>query len=284
MNPTPRPILGSGLGYRAGLHERTMASTAHIDWLELLAEHFLPLTPWRRDLLHELRAAYVCVPHCLNLSVGGVGEVDESYLAALREISGLIDAPWVSDHLCFTEGDGLDFGHLTPLPWTRRTADRAADKAAYIQRRLGRPFLLENITYHFRLGGELTEAQFIERVLTRADCGMLLDLNNVYTNAVNHGFDAVAFLDQLPLDRVVQLHVAGGRWHGAVLEDSHDAPVPDEVWRLVEHIMPRATSLRAVLLERDAEFPAEFEVLLGEIARARDLLAGRDVERRRVAG
>ncbi|GAA3436256.1 hypothetical protein GCM10018954_058650 [Kutzneria kofuensis] len=113
MNATPRPKLGSGLGYRAGLHERTMASTAHIDWLELLAEHFLPLTPWRRRLLDQLRTAYVCVPHCLNLSVGGLGGVDESYLDALCEISALIDAPWVSDHLCFTEGDGFDFGHLT---------------------------------------------------------------------------------------------------------------------------------------------------------------------------
>lgn len=271
MELTELPVLGAGLGYRFDLHEQTLANESGVDFLELIGEHFVPLSQ-NRQLLGALGRRYACVPHCLNLSVGGDSAVDEAYVDAIREVSDIVDAPWVSDHLCFTEGDGIDFGHLTPLPWTGEAASAAARKAAYIQRRLGRPFLLENITYHFTMGGELSEAQFIEKVLDESGCGMLLDLNNVYTNSVNHGFDPVEFLAQLPLDRVAQMHIAGGKWHGDVLEDSHDAPVPEEVWRLVEFAVARSP-VRAVLLERDDDFPPDFGALLGELGRARELLA-----------
>jgi uncharacterized protein len=274
---TSRPApLGVGLGYRVELHSEIAAGPAEIEWLEIIADQFLPLAGARRNRLSDISTQYRCVPHSLNLSVGGSAPLDEAYLHSLCMLAEFVDAPWSSDHLCFTEAAGIDLGHLTPVPWTREVARGAAAKIRRIQQRLGRPFLLENITYHFRLRQELSEAEFIREVLEQGDCWMLLDVSNVYTNSVNHGFDPYAFLDEIPLERVVQMHIAGGRWDGDWLEDSHDAPVAEPVWDLARYAADRS-DLKAVLLERDAHFPEDFSVLLGELRRARSLVHGADV-------
>ena len=273
LNPNDLPFLGAGLGYRSPIHDQITAHVDDLDWLELFTDQFLPLTGERRERLGRLSAGWRCVPHGLELSVGGDAREDDGYLDQVAKVVAALDAPWFSDHLCFSDAGGVRLGHFAPLPWTREAALRVAERARRAQDHVGRPLLLENITYEFSLGGDLTEAQFIETVVDNAGCGLLLDVTNVHTNAVNHGFDAVAFLDAIPLERVVQLHVAGGRRVDGRLLDSHDSPVPEEVWELVDHVTARAP-VRGILVERDDLFPADFGELLGEVGRARSALAG----------
>jgi uncharacterized protein len=271
MTSSDIPVLGAGLGYRRQLHDAILDHRSGIDWLELITEHFLPLTSESRNELTRLSDSFPCVPHGLELSVGSSGPLDEQYLSQVCAVADAVEAPWLSDHLCFTEGDGVRLGQLTPLPWTHEVAGRVAGKARHVQEQAGRPFLLENITNAFRLGGDLTEAQFIGEVLERSGCYLLLDVNNLYTNSVNFGFDPYRFLEEIPLDRVVQMHIAGGHWEDDVLEDGHDAPVPEPVWSLAEYVIAQA-EVRGVLLERDEKFPDDFGELLTEMGRARRIL------------
>jgi uncharacterized protein (UPF0276 family) len=283
MINTDLPLLGAGLGYRGAIHENIFAHRAGIDWLEIITDQFLPLTAERREELDLLSGSFACVPHGLELSIGGSGPLDEQYLSQVCAVADAVSAPWISDHLCFTQADGIRLGHLTPLPSTREVAGLVAQKARQVQARAGRPFLLENIAYGFTFGGELTEAEFVCSVLDRSGCALLLDVNNLYTNSVNYHFDPYEFLDSIPLDQVVQMHIAGGHWDDDVLEDGHDAPVPEPVWDLAQHVISR-TQVRGVLLERDAAFPDDFSDLLAEIDRSRRMLgasASRDSGDRR---
>jgi hypothetical protein len=172
---------------------------------------------------------------------------------------------------------GIDLGHLTPIMWTRGAAASVAGRAQEIQRELGRTFLLENITYHFTVGCDLTEAQFITEIMENCDAGLLVDVSNVFSNSVNHSFDPFAMLEGIPLERAVQLHLAGGHWDGDVLEDAHDSAVSPEVWELADFVSERAP-LRGALVERDDRFPSDFTELLAEVARARALV-GRGLDR-----
>lgn len=263
--------LGSGLGYRSALRAPILAHRDQIDWLEVITDEYLPLTRWSRQEADSLAADFPCVPHGVELSLGTPGDIDHGYVEQVAELVAILDAPWFSDHLCFTQAGGMRLGHLTPVPWTRETAEMMAAKARRVQAAVGHPLLLENITYGFTLGGDLSEPQFIELVLEKADCWLLLDVTNVYTNSVNHHFDPHDFLDAIPLDRVIQVHLAGGQVADGVLEDSHDRPVPEPVWELLAHVAGRA-DVRAVSVERDDSFPADFGELVSEITRARDML------------
>jgi uncharacterized protein len=262
------PTLGVGLGYRPQLHEHILAAREHIDWLEILAEGFLPLTPRRRDLLDEISGKFPCVVHSTELSLGSADTVDNSLVTQLAELADTVDAPWVSDHFCFTAADGIRLGHLTPVQWNRANAAHMAAKARLVSQELGRPFLLENITYHFIVPGELSEGQFITTVLEESGCYLLLDVTNTFTNATNLGFDPVERLDSFPLHLARQLHVAGGTWEDGVLADSHDATVADEVWQLIRHV-GRRVPIPPILLERDASFPEDFGEIMADLRKAR---------------
>jgi uncharacterized protein len=264
--------LGAGLGYRPQMHDEIARAQDSIDWLELAAEDFLPLSGPRRDLLARLTERFTCVLHCTELSLGSDAPLDLGLLSQIGELAELVDAPWFSDHLCFTTAGGVRLGHLAPVQWTHANATIIARKARLVARVVGRPFLVENIAYHFTVPGDMSEAEFITMVLDLADCHLLLDVTNVHTNATNLGFDPVAFLDSVPLDRLGQMHVAGGSWEEGILLDSHDAPVPNVVWDLVRHVA-RRTTVPAVLLERDARFPADFTEILDDLQRARAAVA-----------
>jgi hypothetical protein len=263
--------LGGGLGYRPMLHESTLAFREGIDWLEIIADQFIPLTQVRREKLKELRQLFPCVPHCLNMSIGGAAEVDVIYLEQVAEISEILDAPWVSDHFAFTNTNNVDLGHLAPIIWSRETARVVARRAGLVERAVGRPLILENIAYHFSMSDGLSETEFITEVLEMSEVGLLLDVSNIFSNSLNHGFSPFDFIDEIPLDRVVQMHLAGGRWDGEIFEDSHDSAVQKEVWDLAE-IVSSASPLRAALVERDGNFPP-FEDLLREVDGARSLVA-----------
>ena len=270
------PYLGVGLGYRRELDASIRANRSSIDCLEIVSEHYFDATPDRIERLASLAGEFPLIPHGIEMSIGTVGEVDSTYLDALEKVVGTTKGVWASDHLSFTRAGGIALGQLTPLVRSRALALEIADKAAAVQKRLGIPFLLENVSYYVNFKSELTEAEFISEVLTRSGCGMLLDLTNLFLNSRNHGYDAIGFLESIPLDQVVQIHLAGGdaKEHqmGDVLLDLHGAAVYAETWKLLEWVAPRAKQIRSVIVERDQSFPDDFGEIRADLERARHIM------------
>lgn len=264
------PRLGVGLGLRPELEPLVLEGTGPIDWLEVVAEHYMG-RPGAVERLLGLAGGHPVVPHGIELSIGTEGEPDAAYLDDLAGLVQMLNAPWFSDHLCFTRTTEFDLGALTPLPLSEEVARSVARRARAVQAAVGRPFLLENIAYHLRMPGELTEAEFITAVVEEADCGLLLDLANLLQNSINHGYDAYLLLDQLPLERVVQVHLAGGvlgtdgRYH-----DTHSEVVPEGVWDLLAYLCDRVP-VAGVLLERDQNLHRSGEIL-ADLGRARALV------------
>lgn len=267
------PRLGVGVGFRPEMRQHYGRHRDRIDWLEIIADRYLASVPDSGAGLAELSAEFTVVPHGLEMSIGTDGPLDVGYCEEVAELVRTLAAPFHSDHLCMTQAGGLELGQLTPLPFTAAVADRCAAKARQVQEILGVPFLLENITYPFAFPGELSEAEFINRVIEGGDCGLLLDLTNVFINSQNHRYDPYEFLDSLALDRVVQIHIAGGRLEDGRWVDSHSHPVSShpEVWGLLAHVVDRAP-VRAVLLERDQNYPEDFGEILEDLDHAAEIL------------
>ncbi|MFE5540428.1 DUF692 family multinuclear iron-containing protein [Streptomyces sp. NPDC056519] len=264
------PHLGSGLGYRRELADGIAASGTGVDWLEVITEHYLFAPPDTREALRELRRGHPLVPHGLELSLGSPQPPDPGYVEALAELVEEIGAPWFSDHLCFTRADAISVGTLAPLPRSRAVARDVARRAQRVQDEVGVPLILENITYHIDLPNPLTEAQFIAEVMEHCTCGLLLDLTNLDINSRNHHYDVGEFLDTIPVERVVQVHLAGGTQDpDGTARDTHSAPVPERVWGLLAELSARA-DIKATLLERDQDFPEDFAEITAEVGRARD--------------
>ncbi|WP_203863030.1 DUF692 domain-containing protein [Plantactinospora mayteni] len=255
------------------MRDRIRDHAQEIDWLEIVTDGFLDDPDGLREL-RRLNEVFPIVPHSLEMSVGSVEPLDDDYLRGVAAVADAVDAPWVSDHLCFTRENGIELGSLAPVQRTRQNARRIAERAQRIQELLGRRLLLENITYYLDLPGELTEAEMIAEVMRHCDCGILLDLNNLAINARNHGFDPVEFLAALPLDRVEQVHLAGSVPVGdpdLQQIDTHDAQVSAEVLELLAHLLDRQP-VKGILLERDDGFPDDFEEIVRDLRQAREIM------------
>ncbi len=265
------PELGVGLGFRRRLARPILESREAIDFLEIVSEHFLWPSLEQRRQLAALRRRFPLVPHGLGLSLGSVEPPEAEYLAQLERLVRAVDPPWWSEHVAMTRAGGLDVGHLAPIPFTRAMVDVVCENVARARRGIGLPLALENIAYtHAFAGNEMSEAEFLGAVATQADCALLLDLMNLHANSQNHGYDPIAFLDALPLERVVQVHVIGGRWEAGRLVDSHSTPTPAAVWELLSLVAERVR-IKAVLVEWDEAFPP-FDVVLRELSAARQRL------------
>ena len=211
-----------------------------------------------KSRLEQAKSRFPLVTHGVNLSVGSSDELNNDYLSALADLLNFIDAPWWSDHLCFTSIDGAYMHDLLPLPLSAEAVEHVSKRARQAQAAVGRPLLLENISYYMEMpGSALAETDFICQILAGADCGLLLDVNNVYVNAVNLKFDPYKFIDALPLERVVQIHVAGHSNNGELLIDTHGAPVIEPVFDLLEYVLAR-TEVKAIMLERDQNLSGIF--------------------------
>jgi uncharacterized protein (UPF0276 family) len=264
------PVLGAGLGYREPYRADVLLNGAGVDFLEVIADHYLDAPAEKLRELDLLAERYTLIPHGLNLSLGSGEGLDPDYRDRLLALVRRLDPPWWSEHVAFTRAGGVEIGHLAPLPFSREALDVLAANIAEVQGLTGTPLILENITYTFALpGSELEEADFLAALLERTGCGLLLDVANLHINAVNHHFDPFAFLARLPLDKVVQLHFAGGHQEGELLLDSHSAAAPTEVWALLDHILSRAP-VKGVILERDERLPP-FATLLEELGRVRQV-------------
>jgi len=264
-----RPIRGIGLGMRRQHMDDLVSAQRPIDFLEVLPENWLCYGGQRRKQLHACMDRFVCVSHSVSLSIGGTDPLDQELLDAIALFCERADAPFFSDHLCYSTVLGQPTHDLLPLPFSNEVARHIAARVAQAQAHVGRPLLLENATYYLPMpGAELDEAGFLGSVLVAADCGMLLDINNVYVNSRNHGYDPFAFIDQLPLERVQQLHLAGHTQRGEVIIDTHIGPIIDPVWALYRYTLRRAGRLIPTLIEWDQDIPA-LDVLLAEVDRAR---------------
>ncbi|MBH8577654.1 DUF692 domain-containing protein [Nostocaceae cyanobacterium CENA369] len=264
------PTLGVGLGFREPFKSDLFLNRQQVDFLEIVAEHYLDAPVQKQQELELLAAHFSIIPHAINLSLGSAEGLDTDYLGKLAALIKQLNPPWWSEHICFTKAGGVDIGHLSPLPYTKEAVEVLCRNIAEVRRWVDVPLILENITYMVTLpGAEMTEAQFLTEVVERADCGLLLDVTNLHTNAVNYGYDVRAFLAQLPKERIVQLHFVGGHWHDGILIDSHSQSTPLEVWELIDEVVDCA-SVKGIVLERDENLPP-FGELAGELQKAREI-------------
>jgi uncharacterized protein (UPF0276 family) len=269
------------------LVERCAASPGSlpsIDVLEIAPENYARRGGWQPRALEELARRFPVLSHGLTMSLGGVDPLDARYLADLRAFLRDVGSPWHSDHLCFGAVDGRNLHDLLPLGFRKATVARVADRIRRAQDALGVPMAVENVSYYLHPGrAEMDEAEFVARVCEAADCGLMLDVNNAYVNAVNHGFDVDAWMRAVPLPRVVQMHVAGHHWfdvasgtlgerrepgaEGAIIVDTHGADVPDPVLALLGRVAARVPDV-PVIVERDQDIP-DLDGMLAEVERVR---------------
>jgi len=268
---SPHPT-GIGLGLRSAIIAGIDAGEADgaVAFLEVSPENYL----WRGgkalDQLGRIRERFPLLGHGLTMNLGGLDPLDRRFFAELQDFLGRHPTPWYSDHLCFCNR-GSELHDLLPVPFTKAMASRIAGRIREASDRLERPMLIENVSYYLALGdAEMDESEFLTEVSGQAECGLLLDVNNAYVNAQNHGFDPYAWLERIPLERVRQLHVAGHEpWDDATLIDTHGADVRDEVIAMMAWVIERIGPV-PVLLERDNHIPP-LATLLEEVRRLDDV-------------
>jgi len=266
------PSLGFGLGLRVDHYDAILASQPAIDWFEVLSENYL--VPGGRPLhyLMRFRERYPLAMHGVSLSIGSTAPLDREYLRQLKALAERVQPAWISDHLCWTGVAGRNTHDLLPLPYTEEALTHVAGRVRTVQDFLGRRILLENVSSYvtFR-DSQLTEWQFLTEIATRADCLILLDVNNIHVSAVNHEFDPLEYLQAIPVERVQQIHLAGHENHGNYLVDTHDSNVSDPVWQLYAAAVRRFGAV-ATMIERDDHIPP-LEELCAELDTARALCA-----------
>ena len=269
------PCLGVGVGLRPRHFTRVLEADPAglgIDFFEAISENYM--LPGGRPLrvLEQVRERFPVVLHGVSLNIGSADPLDADYLAELDALARRYQPAWLSDHLCWTGVRGRNLHDLLPLPYTEDVLAHVCERVRRVQDRLGRRIALENPSSYFAYRADaMPEPEFLAQLAERADCGILLDVNNVFVSAHNHGFDAERYLAQIPRERVFQIHLAGHSRQRSLLIDTHDHPVCDEVWSLYESAVRRLGPV-STLIEWDDRIP-ELEVLVAEAARAREILA-----------
>lgn len=263
------PELGYGLGLRAEHYTDVLEGRPPgVDWFEVISENFMDTGGRPLRILESVRRDYAVALHGVGLSIGSSDPLNESYLSSLSDLVDRIEPSLVTDHLCWTGTRGRGLYDLLPLPYTDEVLGYVAERVIRVQDRLGRRILLENASTYIEWdASQMPEQQFLGELARATDCGILLDVNNVYVSCTNHGLDAARYIDELPADRVGQFHLAGFTDMGSYLFDTHSAPVCDEVWTLYRRAVARFGA-GATLVEWDDQIPS-FERLCEELARAR---------------
>jgi uncharacterized protein (UPF0276 family) len=262
------PSLGFGLGLRVDHYEAILADNPPVDWFEALTENYLVPGGKPLDYLMRVRERYPMVLHGVSLSIGSTQPLDHHYLAQLKALAARVEPHWISDHLCWTGIAGRNLHDLLPLPYTEEALSNVVERVRTVQDTLGRRLLLENVSsYVTYRDSQITEWEFLREIAQRADCLLLLDVNNIYVSSVNHEFDPLEYLNAIPVDRVQQIHLAGHENHGDYLIDTHDHPVPDPVWELYGAAVRRFGGV-STMIERDANIPP-LEELCAELDTAR---------------
>ena len=261
------PDLGRGLGLRREHYRHVIETKPDVGWFEVISENFMVAGGNPRHVLEEVRRDYPVVLHGVSLSIASTDPLDEGHLDGLAALARDVEPAWISDHLCWGTAHGVNAHDLLPVPYTEEALTHVARRVEAVQERLGRRILLENPSSYLRFRhADMEEHEFLAELARRADCGILLDVNNVFVSAHNHGFDVRVYLAAMPAERVGQVHLAGHTEEGALLIDTHDGYVRPEVWRLYAEATERFGA-RATMIEWDAQVPA-FEELERELDRA----------------
>ncbi len=262
--------LGFGLGLRTVHYDEILHGHPAVDWFEAVTENYLVPGGKPVHMLERIRERYPVVLHGVSMSIGGTDPLNMDYLRELKSLTARIQPEWVSDHLCWTGVNGRNLHDLMPLPYTGEAVRHVADRVARVQDFLGRRILLENVSsYMTYASSEMDEWEFLAAIAIRADCDVLLDINNIYVSAFNHGFDPLTYLERIPVNRVRQFHLAGHDHCGDYIIDTHDAPVAGDVWNLYQAAVRRFGPV-ATMIERDANIPPLVE-LVTELEQARVL-------------
>lgn len=263
------PIQGAGLGYRKELSKEFTLHRAEIDVVEILADQWFGYDNPRR--LREVADEFSTVTHGVGMSLAGAGRIPSDYLAEIRKVTEACGSSYYSEHLAMTHVPGADSGHLCPPVISEESLRVCIRNVDQVQEALGIPLAVENITYSFSLGaGHVEAASFFTELMAATGCFMLLDVANLYINSKNHSFDPLAYLDQLPTDRIVHVHLAGGLVTSTGQHiDSHSETIGEEIWRLAAAAAERCNP-SAVIVERDDNFP-DFEALVKEVATGREI-------------
>jgi uncharacterized protein len=268
MKRTEFPFLGFGVGLRRPHYAHILEQHPAMDWFEVISENFMVAGGRPLEVLAAVRDRHPIVLHGVSLSIGTTDPLNPKYLADLRALAWRCEPAWISDHLCWTGVAGHNLHDLLPLPYTEEAVRHVSRRIREVQDFLERSILVENVSSYLTFrDSTLSESEFLRAVSEEADCGILLDINNVFVNAFNHRFSAEQYLDAIPVERVVQFHLAGHSDHGTHLLDTHDHPVREEVWALYQRAVRRFGAV-STLIEWDDNIPP-FSELAETAERAR---------------
>jgi uncharacterized protein (UPF0276 family) len=263
-------MLGFGLGLRTDHFADVLEQQPDVDWFEILSENFMVDGGKPKHYLHRVRQDYPVVMHGVSLSIGSTDALDTHYLQQLKALAAEIEPEWISDHLCWTSVGDINSHDLLPLPYSEEAIDHVAGRVRQVQDYLGRQILLENVSsYLSYVESGCSEWDFVTEVARRADCLILLDINNIYVSARNHGFEPMTYLNAIDPARVRQLHLAGHSDYGEYVIDTHDHAVADPVWELYDQALQRFGAV-STMIERDDNIPP-LQELVAELDLARDI-------------
>jgi len=270
-NPvTPRPYLGYGLGLRTDHYEDVLQGKPAVDWFEILSENYMVDGGKPLYYLDKIREHYPLVMHGVSMSIGSVEPLNRDYLKRLKALIARVEPVWFSDHLCWTGVDGINLHDLMPLPYTEEAIQHVVDRVSQVQDYMGRRMLLENVSSYITYNdSQISEWEFLSEIAERADCLILLDINNIYVSAYNHNFDPLTYLEAIPVERVYQFHLAGHTREQDLIIDTHDHPIADPVFELYARAVARFGRV-STMIERDDNIPPLPE-LLEELARVRQI-------------
>ena len=263
-----RPYLGFGLGLRIPHFQDILDQRPAVDWFEVLSENFMVDGGKPKYFLHAIREHYPMVMHGVSMSIGQPEGVDMGYVKRLRQLADEVQPEWISDHLCWTGTAAQNLHDLLPLPYTEEALQHIVEQVNKVQDVLGRRLLLENVSSYVQFkDSSMTEWEFISEVANRADCLLLLDVNNIYVSSRNHGFDTQDFIHGVPAERVWQIHLAGHTDYGDYVIDTHDHPIRQEVFELYRDAI-KVLGPVSTMIERDDRIPPLAE-LMHELAQVR---------------
>lgn len=266
-----KPFLGFGLGLRTEHYQEILdTKPKEIDWLEIISENYMIDGGKPLYFLDRIRQDYPMVMHGVSMSIGSTDPLNMDYLKQLKALIERVQPEWFSDHLCWTGVDHKNMHDLLPLPYTKAAVDHIADRISRVQDFIGRQMLIENLSSYITYTSDaMTEWEFLSAVVEKADCNILLDVNNIYVSSYNHHFDPLEYLRGVPADRVWQHHLAGHQNNGNLIIDTHDEPIIDPVWELYEQTAELIGPV-STMIERDGNIPPLAEVI-DELNQARKI-------------
>ncbi len=265
------PMIGVGIGYRSEIKEGIYDHADDIDCVEVIAENYCASMK-RLDQLKKISTRYKTILHGINLSIASPF-LDMTHLRYLKMVCAIANADYYSEHLCMTKTASIGLGHLAPIFYNEKMLACVIRNIKLIQDYIQKPLILENITYHVNFESDtLKQTDFFHHLVDQTGCGILLDLANLYINSENNQFDPYQFIDNLPLDHIVQVHLAGGfKNRSGIYVDSHSKAVNEPTWQLYAYLCKKAL-VKTVILEHDSNFPEDFSDILTQLKRAKSIL------------